>query len=433
MSAARWLIGMFLAFTANAYASGAAQITSVRVWAAPDHTRIVFDLSAPVAHELISLESPNRLVVDFKNSVIAGSVEHLNSHKGSVNHIRSAVRDGKDVRVVLDLNQVVKPRSFLLKPNHQYGHRLVIDLLEANSQAANQPVKNTEPGNRDIVVVIDAGHGGDDGGARGKNGTQEKDVALDIAKRLARLVNAEPGMRGELTRNGDYFLTLKQRTKIARAKKADLFVSIHADAYHNADVTGSSVFVLSQKGASSAAAKFLADQENDADVIGGVSLDDKDDLLASILVDLSRDKTIEYSTRFGDRVLSELKQIGEVHHQQVQSAGFVVLKSLDVPSILVETAFISNPQEEQKLRSSVFQQTMAQSILSGIQRYFPGHQPSATRMAALAKKHKIEVGDTLSGIAKQYAVKLSRLLAVNNLSNANDIRVGQVLDIPGAS
>lgn len=296
------------------------------------------------------------------------------------------------------------------------------------------PVKtlNENAPGRELIVAIDAGHGGKDVGARGPSGTHEKDVVLAIARKLAELVDKEPGMRPVLVRDGDYFIRLRDRMTKARKQRADLFVSVHADAFSDHRARGSSVFVVSERGASSEMARILAAQENAADLVGGVKLNDKDELLKSVLLDLSQSASIEASMNVADNVLSELKQVGRVHKTRVQQAGFMVLKSPDVPSILVETAFISNPEEERMLRDSRHQQRLAYAILKGIRAYFRDNPPPGTVIAAAdgaRREHVVKRGETLSGIAQRYAVSMDRLRVANGMSN-DTVRVGGVLRIP---
>lgn len=408
-------------------------VEGARLWAAPDHTRVVFDVSGPVRHTLFALSDPHRIVIDLEQARL-GPDAVLSGSEGVVRGIRSAARQDTDLRVVLDVGHQVTPKSFLLRPSSTYGHRLVVDLYDA--RGSRRVVKSLErrgrDGLRDIVVAIDAGHGGEDPGALGRRGTREKDVVLAVARRLERLVRETPGMRPVMVRDGDYYVGLRQRAEIARKHRADMFVSIHADAFHDHRAHGASVYALSQRGASSEAARWLADRENASDLVGGVSLDDKDDLLASVLLDLSLTGTIEASLELGDHVLDQLKTVGRVHKRRVHQAGFVVLKSPDIPSILVETAFISNPDEERKLRSPAHQEKLARAILRGIEAYFSRNPPPGTRLAARQpgpRRHVIARGDTLSGIAKRYDVSLRSLRAVNRVKG-DLLRVGQVLTIP---
>lgn len=412
------------------------RVDSLRYWTAPDHTRIVFGVSSPVEHKVFTLDNPPRLVIDLAETQVETAFPQVPEHHELLQLVRSAKRGASDVRVVLDLKASVKPKSFLLKPSGSYGHRLVVDLYPKqpmhSAKTTQQPkLEKTVTKvltRRDVVIAIDAGHGGEDPGARGRHGTREKDVVLSIARKLADKINREPGMRAVLVRDGDYYIGLRKRMDKARDARADLFVSIHADAFKDPRAKGASVYVLSNRGASSEAARWLAQSENAADLVGGVKLDDKDDVLASVLLDLSQNATKEASSAVGDRVLRQLKRVGHVHKREVQHAGFMVLKSPDIPSILVETAFISNPYEETNLRSSKHQSHIATAILNGINAYFESYPPPGTRMAA--NRHVIKRGDTLSEIASRYDVSLKTLKEFNALKS-NRIRVGQVLNIPG--
>ncbi len=420
------LLGLFLSLPSHA-----ATVQGVRLWAGPDQHRLVFDLSGPAEHKLFVLHNPERVVVDIKDARLASRLPTLGGDRGLIRGLRSARHKGQ-LRVVLDMRQRVQPKSFLLKPTQKYGHRLVIDLEAARSKPAvvrrSAPVTTGQA--RDVVIAIDAGHGGDDPGASGRRGTREKDVVLAIARRLQRLIRDEPGMRPVMIRTGDYYVSLRKRMQRAREQRADLFVSIHADAFRDGRARGASVWVLSQKGATSEAGRWLAASENNADLIGGVSLDDKDDLLASVLLDLSQNATIAASLDVGALVLKELRKVGRVHKPRVEQAGFVVLKSPDIPSILVETGFISNRQEERNLRNGAYQQKVARAVLRGVRGYFTRNPPPGTLLAQRAgQQHVIRRGETLSGIAQRYRVSQQRLRLANNLSD-DRVRVGQRLSIP---
>ena len=424
--------GLVLVLLCLATLVQAVEVRQVRMWPAPDNTRLVFDLSAPVEHTLFSLKAPDRVVIDLKSSRFEGKLPDFDYSNTRIRAIRYARRKQGELRFVIDLKDAVRPKSFILKPQGSYGHRLVIDLEHGRKQAAKSKRKIRPPrqdGRRDVIIAIDAGHGGDDPGALGRRGTREKDVVLAIAKRLEKLVRKEPGMTPVMIRSGDYYVGLKQRVRIARSKRADLFVSIHADAFRNGKARGSSVFVLSERGASSEVARFLARSENRADLIGGVSLDDKDDLLKMVLVDMVKNSTIEDSHDVAARVLRNLKRVNRLHKSQVERAGFRVLKAPDVPSILVETAFISNPAEERKLRSARHQQALARSILDGIRSYFRANPPPGTLLARKPKKHIIARGETLSGIAARYRISVAALKRSNRL-RSNTLQVGKVLHIP---
>lgn len=410
------------------------EVENVRTSRAQAQSRVVFDLSAPVEHSLFTLPDPQRVVVDLNNVRAQRTVPQPDPADRLLSRIRTAKRNGRDLRVVLDLKEPVRPQSFVLKPAGGYGHRLVIDLHARTRESAPRrqipkPSSAVLRKLREVVIALDAGHGGKDPGARGRRGTLEKDVVLSITRRLAHLINDERGMRAVLVRRGDYYLDLRRRIQIAREANADLFVSIHADAYRNRAVSGSSVYALSNNGASSEAAKWLADRENAADRVGGVSIEDKDDLLVSVLLDLSQTATVSASVDVGTHVLRELGRLQKPHKASVQRAGFVVLKSPDIPSILVETGFISNPREERKLRTADHQRRLATAMFRGLHRYLTANPPPNTLLAA--RKHIIGKGDTLSEIAKRYRVPLDALRAVNNLSS-DLIRIGTVLHIPDA-
>jgi len=434
-----WLLTLLCLFTAQAQAS---RVEGVRLWTAPDHTRLVFDIDAPVQHRAFSLSGPERLVLDFEKARIGKTFNADGLSDRHLKGLRHAPRHKGGLRIVLDLHQVVQPKTFLLKPSADYGHRLVIDLYGkggGDTREAKPRVAKSEKDIkklRDVVVAVDAGHGGDDPGAIGSvKRTKEKHVTLQIAKRLKRLIDAQPGMRAVLTRKGDYYVGLRKRMKLARRQRADLFVSIHADAFRDKRVRGSSVYVLSNRGATSEAARWLAARENAADLVGGVSLDDKDSMLASVLLDLSQSATQEASLSAARRVYDNLGGVGKVHGRRVQQAGFMVLKSPDIPSMLVETGFISNPGEERKLRDSRFQERLAKAIMRGVQRYFSDAPPPGTLLAKLEREkrpnqHRITAGDTLSHIAQRYSVSLARLRNENRITNDRGIRVGQVLRIP---
>ncbi len=413
-----------------------AVVEGIRIWAAPDNTRVVLDISHPVEHSLFPLDNPSRVVIDLHPGHRDETLTPLPEGQGYVTRIRSAPRLNGDLRVVLDLSQPVKPRSFYAQPNDTYGHRLVIDLARPGDGVPVKVAPAPGPDGRDVIVAIDPGHGGEDPGASGRKGTREKDVVMQISRRLHHNINSEPGMRAVLVRNGDYNVSLRRRIENARSHSADLFISIHADAFRDERARGSSVYVLSAHGAGDEAARWLAERENAADLVGGVSLDDKDDMLASVLLDLSQSATISASMAAGEAVLGELTRVGRVRKKTVQQAGFVVLKSPDIPSILVETAFISNPREEANLRSKDHQEKLARALHRGILEYFYNHPPVGTRLASLDEGQRLSAiehvtirGDSLSKIADRYNVSVRRLKTENGI-NGDTIQIGQVLKIP---
>jgi N-acetylmuramoyl-L-alanine amidase len=368
----------------------AAEIRAVRISAADGGTRIVLDLSAPVSAKAFALDDPNRVVVDLPRSSLKTS---LPDGSGLVTVIRSGKLEHSGLRLVFEVSGAVSFQTSAVAPAGGAGNRLLIDIAPAGTKTvavtpvvaapvAIRPAHAPSESGRDIIVAVDAGHGGVDPGASGRRGTHEKDVVLEVAKALAARINQEPGMKAVLTRDDDYFITLQERTKRARKAKADLFVSIHADSIANPDVSGSSVYVLSDRGATSEAARWLAERENAADLMGGVKLDDKDPTLANVLMDLSQTASISSSMVAADNVLKSLDRVGEVRKPRVQQAGFVVLKSPDIPSMLVETAFISNREDERKLSQPAHRVKLANAIFIGISEYFDGNAPDGTRLAA---------------------------------------------------
>ena len=374
-----------------------------RVWPSDEYTRITIESDSFISYEQSLLKNPERVVIDLKNININNSLKNLSNvdfkDNSSMSGLRVAQFNKETVRLVMDLRRESKIKTFSLKPIKPYGHRLVIDVYHEDDEIAhllkqlqakeivdkdeatnekeitsiakeeliNKQPKETKQAK--IVVAIDAGHGGEDPGARGSAGTKEKDITLAIAKKLKDTINKEPNMQGVLIRDGDYFIPLAKRVAKARKLEADLFVSIHADAFTKKSVKGSSVFALSERGASSTFAKFIANKENESDLIGGVSIDDKHPVLAQTLLDLSLSATINDSMKLGRYVLDEMGKVNTLHKKHVEQAGFAVLKAPDIPSILVETAFISNPKEEKNLRSESFQIKLADSVVKGIKAY----------------------------------------------------------------
>jgi N-acetylmuramoyl-L-alanine amidase len=376
----------------------AAEIRAVRIAETDTGTRVVLDLSAPVKHKAFLLDDPGRVVLDVSRSSLKPKLV-IGAAEGAVIATRTGKLPNHGLRLVFEVKGKVTIETSTAEPSGDAGHRLILDIASPGSavaKAAPAPVAPAVPvqptairpahapsdSGRDIIIAIDAGHGGVDPGASGRRGTREKDVVLEVAKALAARINQEPGMKAVLTRDGDYFISLQERTRRARKAKADLFVSIHADAIANPDVSGSSVYVLSDRGASSEAARWLAERENAADLKGGIKLDDKDPTLANVLLDLSQTASISSSMVAAENVLKSLDRIGEVRKPRVQQAGFVVLKSPDIPSMLVETAFISNREDERKLALPAHRVKLANAIFSGIELYFQGNAPDGTRLAA---------------------------------------------------
>lgn len=416
-------------------ANAGSTVENVRIWSENGKTRVVLDLSRSVEHNIFTLRGPDRLVIDLKDSRLAQSLTRLPEGTGTVRSIRSAVRANGQLRVVLDLNQVVRSRSFTAGPNSQYGDRLVIDLTRAGNL---RPVKRASeayrPG-RDIVIAIDAGHGGYDPGALGRR-SKEKNIALAISKELARRIDSEPGMSAVLIRDRDVFVEHRDRMAIAHKRKADLFISIHADGFNDSRANGASVFALNLVGASNEAARQMERRENAPVSVGGVSLHDKDEVLASVLFDLSQNAALSASLAIGAKVSAQLRKVAKMHSKSVKQQDLVVLKSADMPSILVETGFISNAAEEKKLRDKGYQSRLANAVLAGIRSYYYTNPPPDTQIAMdLRRKPSSQVryviasGDTISEIAERYNVSPAAIRRANKLST-DKIRIGQTLNIP---
>ncbi len=365
-----------------------AQVLSTRIWPAPEYTRLTFESKEEIQYKIFSVTHPARLVLELQTNDITAALAELNGKVTGEDPYIQGLRVARNrpgvVRVVLDLKQDVRPQIFTLRPVADYGHRLVLDIHPiVPHDVMAQLLEETEklrprlrPGApRLATIVIDPGHGGEDPGAIGRRGSREKDVTLSIARRLKKLIDGEPNMRALLTRDGDYFLPLGARVEKARAVKADLLVSIHADAFTRPNVRGSSVFALSDKRATSELARALAKKENESDLIGGVALQTKDDHVRRTILDLSQSATIDHSLRLGSSVLKQLGGVNDLHKPRVEQASFAVLTAPDVPSILVETAFISNPEEERRLNDDAYQDKLAQAILEGIREYIAKHPP----------------------------------------------------------
>ena len=415
----------------------AADVDAVRLWRAPDHTRVVLDLSDAAEFNTLSLDNPERFVVDLSQSRLSASLTALPLEGTPISRVRSGIRQGTDLRLVFDLTASVRASVFLLSPSDATGHRVVIDLFDATSTAEPTPVLSVESleGRRDIVIAIDPGHGGEDPGASGPGGLREKTVVLQIARRLEKQLAKIPGFKPMLVRNGDYYVSLKNRRDRARALEADLFVSIHADAFREKSAHGASVYALSMRGATSTAAQYLADTENAADLVGGVELADMDPMLAGVLADLSMTGTLDTSLNLGALILEQIDGVARLHKKRVEQAGFAVLKSPDVPSLLIETGFISNPGEAERLATPAYQDKMARAIRRGIQSWFARQPPPGTLLAWQREQGGREVtiaeGDTLSEIAERYGVTVASIKTNNGLSR-DVIYVGQTLLIPEA-
>ena len=457
------LAALVICITLPLEALAMTQINSARLWRAPDNTRLVFDLTGPVEHSVFTLSAPDRIVIDIKKTQLSTQLSGLTGGKSPITQVRTGQQGTDELRIVLDISEQVTPKSFTLTPNQQYGHRLVVDLFDQGASVpkhvAPQPAATAAPPaatptaklsklpashKRDIVIAIDAGHGGEDPGAIGPGGVREKDIVLKIAQELQRQINAEKGFRAELVRTGDYFIPLRRRTEIARKKGADLFVSVHADAAPRAAAFGASVFALSDSGATSETARWLADSENRSDLIGGagnVKLHDKDAMLAGVLLDLSMTASLSSSLDVGQKVLNNMGRITALHKKRVEQAGFMVLKSPDMPSILVETGFISNPSESKKLANRSHQQALARSIHTGIRQFFQQNPPPGSYVAWLRdsgklaigpREHVVRSGESVSLIAQRYQISPAQLRNANKLKS-DALKVGQLLTVPATT
>jgi N-acetylmuramoyl-L-alanine amidase len=406
-------------------ASSTASVKDIRLSKNKGYVRLVFDLDAIADHSLFTLNDPERVVLDIKNTEMPhGMVDRVQAN-ALIKGIRSGVRNKNDLRVVFDLNESVKPRSFLLAPTENSGHRLVIDLHDEVKS-----VKSKHDEKRDVVIAIDAGHGGKDPGATGRSGTHEKVITLQIAKKLEKYINEQRGMKAVLTRKTDRFLRLRDRIAKARDAHADMMISLHADSFPDPRARGSSVYALSVDGASSETARLLAEKENAADLLfGDVDLSVEDQMVKEVLFDLSLTGTIESSLDMGGEILHQIKSVNRVHKKQVQQAGFAVLKAPNIPSVLLETAFISNPKEEKNLRSAAHQKKVAQAITRGVTKYFSRKAPPGTWLAASRDRYAVAPGDTLESIARKYQVKTNDL-KTRNAMFAENLKAGQVIEIP---
>ena len=405
-----WKILFFFGLQLSSVSGFAQQvnINALRYTTTAEQNRLLFDVTAAPQHRVFVMDNPSRLVIDIKNAQLEHGLTQPSVTHPLFVRVRAGIKNETDLRIVVDLKAPISSKNFSLSANNTDDHHLIVDLFNKEpivaSQTEDKPVtpvlankapepkaaatlpvvdKPVEPKRaNNIVIAIDAGHGGEDPGARGPRGTEEKKVTFAIAKKLEALINGQPGMKAVMVRKDDYYVGLRDRMQIARAAKADLFVSIHADAFQDAEVKGASVYTLSTSGASSEAAHWLADNENSADLVG-VNLSDKEDVLASVLLDLSQTATQEASVNVANRVLKSFDNVADLHKDSVQKAGFIVLKSPDIPSILVETAFISNPSEEQNLVSANYQSKMANAIFNGVRSYFRQSIPVDNKIAAL--------------------------------------------------
>jgi N-acetylmuramoyl-L-alanine amidase len=428
----QWLVAMVCALLST-HLLASQSVKNVRIWPSPDSTRVVLDLSAPIKYTYFSLSNPQRLVIDLQDTVIKQDLSRLANESKLLSNIRSSSgKKGGDARLVFDLAKKVEPMIFSLKPTAPYGHRLVIDLVDSKAKVASTERKLEK--DRDIIIAIDAGHGGEDPGSIGSKGNYEKRVTFAIAKKLEELVNKEKGMKAILTRTGDYFVSVSGRSERARKANADMLVSIHADAFTSPKPSGAAVWILSPRRANSEIGKWLENKEKQSELLGGaaevINNSSTEKYLARTLLDMSMDHSMEEGYEVAVDMLSELKKITKLHNKKPQSASLGVLKAPDIPSILVETGFISNPREEKLLVNGWFQNKMAESMFTALKSYFKRNPPDGSYYVRYKSiRHKVKPGESLSLVAQNYNVSVSEIKKANRLRN-NTIRVGQVLSIP---
>ena len=414
-----------------ARAAAATNVKDIRLSSHDGYLRLVFDLDKSVDHSIFTLNKPERIVLDLKNTKMVHGMVDRDRANSKIRRIRSGVQNNDDLRVVFDLQHEVNPRSFIIGPYAKSGHRLVLDLqTEKSNPAVTKETRPTKKQLRDVIIAIDAGHGGRDPGATGKNGTKEKTVTLQMAQRLQKKINQQKGMKAVLTRKNDRYMRLRDRIHKARDYHADMMISLHADSFPDPRARGSSIYALSVDGATSETAKLLAEKENAADMLfGDVNLAVEDEMVKEVLFDLSLTGNIQSSLDIGDEILKQIKHVNRVHKKQVQQAGFAVLKAPNIPSVLLEAAFISNPREEKNLKSSAHQKKVANAVSKGVANYFARKAPPGTWLSASAAEYKVRSGDTLDSIAKKYKTSIENLRARNAMYTSN-LNPGQVLKIP---
>ncbi len=431
----RVIVSLFCLFLSGWSFAASVSVQGIRFWQSPERTRMVIDLSGPVKEKVFTLSHPDRVVVDLPNTRFGMRMDAIKSNSDLIERVRkSENKQEGGLRLVVDLKRPATPKAFQLKPYLQYGHRLVIDLLDSTMR----PKKPVEPKAGDVIIAVDPGHGGEDPGAISVSGHKEKDITLAIAKALVEALNKKPGVNAFLTRTGDYYIGLRKRTEIAQQRRAHLFVSIHADAFKNKHVRGSSIWTLSTKGSDSELGRWLESREN-VDLLGvadDLDLAQYDEQVAKVLVSLSLEYALGSSIEMANRILSHIGKLTPLHSRHPRQAAFVVLKQPGIPSVLVETGFISNPHDEKNLTSSGYQRRYAQALANGVMDYLRAHPPEGTRMAIEHRsrriKHVVKRGDTLSGIARRYGVSVRKLKQANQI-RSSVVRVGQTLVIPPSS
>ena len=424
----------------------AAVVESVRAYRSPEYTRLVFELDQSLQHQVFTLENPDRVVIDLSSTQLRGDLSTLELSDTPIASVRSAPHDS-DLRIVLDVRGKVQPRSFMVERNEQYGDRLIVDLYDQSAtgiaeeapRVASVSAADLSESKRDIVIAVSAGHGGEDPGAIGVNRLREKNVVLAIAREVESMINNTPGYRAVMIRDGDYYVGLREHMEIAHRHNADLFLEIHADAHTNKDASGATIYALSQNGATSEQARLLAEKENASDLIGGigtVSLNDKDEVLRSVLLDLSMNASIATSLEIGSELIHSLDDVIRMRRDTVEQAAFLVLKSADIPSLLVESGYITNERDAKNLDSPQWRRQFAGALADGITQWFYERPPQGTWVAwqkdhggIFPATYTVKRGDSLSQIAESYSVPMARIRATNQLKS-DSIQVGQVLKIP---
>ena len=430
-----WLLLATASLTVSYVSANTNSINGIRVWPAPENTRIVFDLKTKPDYKYFTLSKPSRLVIDFKNTKNSTALKTLATNDPRIKLFRTSTSKSKSsTRLVLELAKSYPLTVFPLAPAGQYGDRLVVDLYDKNVKA---PVvtKKTPNGKRDIIIAIVAGHGGEDPGSIGAKGSYEKRVTLSIAKKLAKLVDQRSGFKAVMIRTGDYYVTHSRKTELARKNKADLLISIHADAFVSPKPRGASVLVQSSRRANSEFTRWIANRQDESELLGGAGemiKKTKDKNLAFTLADMKKEYTMASSYEFALHVIKEIKQVTKLHKKEPEGLSLAVLKSSDIPSVLIETGFISNPSEEKNLNSRTHQKKLANAIFKAIDSYFVENTPKGTLLAATTmKKHKVRSGESLSVLAQRYKISVAKIKSINNLKS-NVLRIGQTLKIPRA-
>ncbi len=435
ISTLHWLLLATALLSVNHVAASTNSIDGIRVWPAPENTRIVFDLKNKPDYKYFTLSKPNRLVIDFKNTKNNTLLKALAKNDPRIKRFRTSTSKSKaNTRLVLELAKSYRLTVFPLAPAGQYGDRLVIDLYDKINKT--KTVKKAIPkGDRDIIIAIVAGHGGEDPGSIGAKGSYEKRVTLAIAKKLARLINQRHGFKAVMIRTGDYYVNHSRKTELARKSKADLLISIHADAFVSPKPRGASVLVQSSRRANSEFTRWIANRQKESELLGGAGetiRKTKDKNLAFTLADMKKEHTMSSSYEFALHVIKQLKQVTKLHKKKPEGLSLAVLKSSDIPSVLIETGFISNPTEEKNLNSKNHQQKLAKAIFKAVDNYFIENTPKGTLLAAITmKQHKVRSGESLSVLAQRYKISVAMIKSVNKLKS-NVLRVGQTLKIPRA-